>query len=57
VIFVHADSAMFSATKWTLMESSGTFAKSGIGGISTMTSDTNPYRTTLCGEAAGGGLT
>jgi hypothetical protein len=57
VIFVRADSVMFSATKWTLMESSGTFAKSVVGGISTTTSDANPCRTTLYGEAAGGDLT
>ena len=52
MIFVHADSVMFSATKWTLMESSGTFAKSATGGISTTTIDVNPCRIRLCGEAA-----
>jgi hypothetical protein len=57
VIFVRVGSVMFSATKWTLMESSGTFAKSVVGGISTTTSDVNPCLTTLYGEAAGSGLT
>lgn len=31
----------------------GTFAKSVVGGISTTTSDVNPCRIRLCGEAAG----
>jgi hypothetical protein len=57
VIFVRVGSVMFCAIKWTLMESSGTFAKSVVGGISTTTSDVNPCRIRLCGEAAGGGLT
>jgi hypothetical protein len=57
VIFVRVGSVMFSVTKWTLMESSGTFAKNVIGGISTMTSDVNHCLIRLCGEAAGGGLT
>jgi hypothetical protein len=57
VIFVRVGSAMFSATKWMLMESSGTFAKSVVGGISTTTSDVSPWLITLCIKAAGPDLT